>query len=173
MATLTQRLPAPLRRGHTALALLIVCLASGVARADVQTPDFGKVSIAAGGSLGHGKSGWGGGAEATLKLRSYGPSLSIGGTEVGGSYLYAEATYYYWLSAGLGAGYRVSPSRRGFALSPFLGLPIPLGLPHPSPAVVYLEPYLRPQIALGGKGPSELELGVLLKVNLALVRGFP
>jgi hypothetical protein len=160
---------------RASLAVLLIALAAtGVARADIQTPDFGKVSIAAGGSLGHGgKSGWGGGAEMTLKIRSYGPSFSIGGTEVGGTYLYAEATYYYWLSAGLGAGYRVNPSRRGFALSPFVGLPIPLGLPHPSPAVVYLEPYLRPQLALGGKGGSELELGLLLKVNLAIVRGFP
>jgi len=95
----------------------------------VQLPHFGKVAISAGGSLGHGTGGTAGGGELTLKTGYFGPSFSLGLTGVGGSYLYLEASHYYWLSAGLGVGYRLSPRRRGAAISPFLGLPIPLALP--------------------------------------------
>jgi len=36
----------------------------------------------------------------------------------------------------------------------------------------YIEPYLRPQIPLGG-GKGVFEVGVFLKINVALVPNFP
>jgi hypothetical protein len=135
----------------------------------VEIPDFGKVALSAGGSIGHGAGATRAGAELTLKLRYFGPSFSLGLTGVGGSYLYGEASYWYWVSFGLGAGYRLAGG--GPALSPFLGLPIPITLPARSRVAPYLEPYFRPQIALGGR--SAVELGVLLKINVALVPDLP
>jgi hypothetical protein len=134
--------------------------------------------------------------EATLALRqTFGPFLSAGISQgavaEGARYVYGEVAFWAYLSFGVGGGYRFNVNSpggldaSGVAWHLFVGLPVPVvgapgrgslfvrGYSHGglAPALLYVEPYYRPQFSPGAPGWTVHEIGVLIKVTLDLAPG--
>jgi hypothetical protein len=131
--------------------------------------------------------------EATLALRpTFGPYLSAGISQgavaQGGRYAYGEIAFWAYLTLGAGVGYRFNTTSRsgldanGIAWHLFVGLPVPVvgtpgrdalfwrGYSHGglAAALLYVEPYYRPQFSPGASGWTVHEVGLLLKITFDL-----
>jgi hypothetical protein len=121
--------------------------------------------------------------EATFLPDLPGPYLSVGYGNTGvGRRVYAEGGVALILSLAAGAGYHLdstSASRWGFHL--FAGVPIPVigfgrdgastpfsSAIHIAPALLYLEPFYRPEFLKGET--VEHEVGLMLKARIGLTK---